>query len=208
MKIIDWVKSLFTKESYILEDGSLDVKKLLIRTFVASLPILLLYLLVMRALTHMGLDNSAVVQQFIIDFGVKGVAVYVYIVDLFVLPLSVDLIWPFVMGWNPLVAIFVMGTSSVAGAFTAYLLGRLIGLIPAIKRWILKASGTQAEELITKYGAWAIVISGLTPLPFSTICTLAGIVKLKPHLVMLSTMIRYVRMAIYYFIFSGLIYIS
>ncbi|HKM05437.1 MAG TPA: hypothetical protein VJ869_00485, partial [Sphaerochaeta sp.] len=61
--MIDWVKSLFTKESYILEDGSLDVKKLLIRTFVASLPILLLYLLVMRALTHMGLDNSEVVKQ-------------------------------------------------------------------------------------------------------------------------------------------------
>ncbi len=208
MKMIDWIKSVFSKESYILEDGSLDVKKLLVRTVVASLPILGLYLIAMKVLTNMGLENSIVVNQFISDFGVQGVALYVFVMDMFVLPFSVDLIWPFVMSWQPLVAIFVMGTSSVAGAFSAYLLGRLIGLIPPIRRWIVKVSGTQAEELITKYGVWAIVISGLTPLPFSTICTLAGIVKLKPHHVFLSTLIRYVRMAIYYFIFTGIIFIS
>lgn len=208
MKLIDKIRKLFTKDSYLLEDGSLDIKKLLIRTFAVTIFILGLYLMAMKIMTLMGLGESQVVRQFIINFGVKGVALYVFIVDMFILPLSVDLIWPFVMAWHPLVAILVMGTSSVAGAFSAYLLGRLVGLIPPIKRWVLKISGTQTEELITKYGVLAIVITGLTPLPFSTACILSGIVKLKPLDVFLSTLIRYVRMAIYYFIFVGIFIIG
>jgi membrane protein YqaA with SNARE-associated domain len=73
---------------------------------------------------------------------------------------------------------------------------------------VLRQSGTHTEQLITKYGLWAIVISGLTPLPFSTICTVAGIVELKVHLVLLSITIRYVRMALYYLIFAGMIVIG
>lgn len=208
MKLLERIKKLFSKDSYLLEDGSLNVKRLLARTLAVTIAILGLYLLAMRILTLLGLNESVVVKQFIINFGVRGVALYVFIVDLFILPLSVDLIWPFVMAWHPLVAILVMGTSSVAGAFTAYLLGRLVGLIPPIERWVLRISGTQTSELLTKYGVLAIVITGLTPLPFSTACMLAGILKLAPLKVFLSTLIRYVRMAIYYVIFVGIIFIG
>ncbi len=208
MKFINWLKGLFTKESYLLEDGTLNVKRLLRRTLAATVSILALYLLVMRLLALTNIGKSEVWKQFILDFGVHGVALYVYLVDLLVLPLSVDFIWPFVMAWHPLEAIFVMGTSSVAGALSAYLIGRLVGFIPPIKRWVLKYSGTHTEELINKYGVWAIVISGLTPLPFSTICTVAGVVKINPYLFLLGSLIRYLRMAIYYIIFAGIITIG
>lgn len=208
MKIINWVRSLFSKESYLLEDGTLNVKVLMRRTLTFTVTILALYLLVIKLITFTPLGESEVLKQFILDFGVQGVALYVYLVDLLVLPLSVDFIWAFVMAWSPFKAILVMGTSSVAGAVSAYLIGRLVGLIPPIKRWVMKVSGTHAEELINKYGVWAIVVSGLTPLPFSTICTVAGAVKLKPHLFLLGSLVRYVRMGIYYFIFAGLIYIT
>jgi len=206
--MINWIKSLFSKESYLLEDGTLNIKVLVRRTLTLTVSILVLYLLVMKLLSFTAIGKSEVLKQFVLDFGVKGVAIYVYLVDLLVLPLSVDFIWAFVMGWNPLYAILVMGTSSVAGALSAYLIGRLVGLMPPIKRWVMKVSGTHAEELIAKYGVWGIVISGLTPLPYSTICTVAGVVKLNPYLFFLGTLIRYVRMTIYYFIFAGLIYIS
>ncbi|MDY0289731.1 MAG: VTT domain-containing protein [Sphaerochaeta sp.] len=208
MKIIERLKPLFKKESYMLDDGTLDMKRLLRRTLAFTVSILALYLLGMKLLSLTTLGKSEALNQFVLNFGVQGVALYVYLVDLLVVPLSVDFIWAFVMSWHPLQAILVMGTSSVAGAVSAYLIGRLVGLIPPIKRWVMKVSGTHAEELITKYGVWAIVISGLTPLPFSTICTVAGVVKLKPHLFLLGSLIRYVRMGIYYFIFAGLIYIS
>jgi len=206
--MINWIKSLFSKESYLLEDGTLNIKVLVRRTLSLTASILVLYLLVMKLLSFTAIGKSEVLKQFVLDFGVKGVAIYVYLVDLLVLPLSVDFIWAFVMAWNPLQAILVMGTSSVAGALSAYLIGRLVGLMPPIKRWVMKVSGTHAEELIAKYGVWGIVISGLTPLPYSTICTVAGVVKLNPYLFFLGTLIRYVRMTIYYFIFAGLIYIS
>jgi len=206
--MINWIKSLFSKESYLLEDGTLNIKVLVRRTLSLTVSILVLYLLIMKLLSFTAIGKSEVLKQFVLDFGVKGVAIYVYLVDLLVLPLSVDFIWAFVMAWHPLQAILVMGTSSVAGALSAYLIGRLVGLMPPIKRWVMKVSGTHAEELIAKYGVWGIVISGLTPLPYSTICTVAGVVKLNPYLFFLGTLIRYVRMTIYYFIFAGLIYIS
>lgn len=208
MKMINWIKSFFSKESYLLEDGTLNVKVLMKRTLSLTVSILVLYLLVMKLLSYTSIGQSEVLQQFVLDFGVRGVALYVYLMDLLVFPLSVDFIWAFVMAWHPLQVILVMGTSSVAGALSAYLVGRLIRCIPPIRRWVMKVSGTHAEELIAKYGVWGIVISGLTPLPYSTICTVAGVVKLNPYLFFLGTLIRYVRMAIYYFIFAGLIYIS
>ncbi|MBI9095952.1 MAG: VTT domain-containing protein [Sphaerochaeta sp.] len=208
MEMINWIKRLFSKESYLLEDGTLNTKVLVRRTLTLTASILVLYLLVMKLLSFTAIGKSEVLRQFVLDFGVKGVALYVYLMDLLVFPLSVDFIWAFVMTWHPLQAILVMGTSSVAGALSAYLVGRLVRLIPPIRRWVMKVSGTHAEELIAKYGVWGIVISGLTPLPYSTICTVAGVVKLNPYLFFLGTLIRYVRMAIYYFIFAGLIYIS
>lgn len=208
MKILDRIKPLLAKENYMLEDGNLNMRVLLKITFTFTASILVLYLLGMKLLSLTSIGKSEVLKQFVLNFGVQGVALYVYLVEMLMFPLSVDFIWAFVMSWNPLQAILVMGTSSVAGAVSAYLVGRLVGLIPPVKRWVMKVSGTHAEELITKYGVWAIVISGLTPLPFSTICTVAGVVKLKPYLFLLGSLIRYVRMAIYYFIFAGLIYIS
>ncbi len=204
MKLLPFLKRLVSKETYLKEDGSLNVRKLLFRTFLLMLFIFTLYFIGLRYYRLLGWDDNLVVQQFIENFGVHGVALYVFIVDLFVLPLSVDLMWPFVMDWHPVIVVLVMGTSSVLGAFCAYLFGRLVGLIPIFRRWVLKQSGTHTEQLITRYGIWAIVISGLTPLPFSTICTVAGILELKMHHVLLSSLIRYVRMALYYMIFIGL----
>lgn len=200
------IKTFFKKETYLKADGSLDVPKLLWRTFLLMAFILVLYFIAYRWYIKLGLGENEIIQGFISNFGVWGVAFYVFIVDLFVMPLSVDLMWPFVMDWEPLLTILVMGTASVAGAFTAYLFGRFVGLIPIFRNWVLKQSGTQTEQLITKYGIWAIVISGLTPLPFSTICTVAGIVEMKSHLVLLSCLVRYVRMALYLAMFSGLIF--
>jgi len=208
MKIIERIKLLFAKENYMLEDGTLNIKVLVKITFTFTASVLVLYLIAMKLLSLTAIGKSEALEQFVLNFGVQGVALYVFIVEMLMFPLSVDFIWAFVMSWNPLQAILVMGTSSVAGALGAYLVGRLVGLIPPIKRWVMKVSGTHAEELITKYGVWGIVISGLTPLPYSTICTVAGVIKLKPHLFFLGSLIRYVRMAIYYFIFAGLIFIS
>lgn len=138
MKLPVWLKSLFKKETYLKEDGSLDVRKLLLRTFLLMLFIFGLYFIGLRYYRLSGWDQNVVVQQFIENFGVHGVAIYVFIVDLFVLPLSVDLMWPFVMEWHPALAILVMGASSVAGAFfLPTSLGDLSALFPS------SGSGTQ-----------------------------------------------------------------
>ncbi|WP_320128286.1 VTT domain-containing protein [uncultured Sphaerochaeta sp.] len=205
MKVFERLKRIFSKESLMLEDGTLDFKQLLFKTVLASATFLLLIFFVIHLMHLKTFSNSVSIQKFINDFGMKGVVIFVYLVDLLILPLSPDMMWPFVLSWHPMTAILVMGVSSMAGAYSAYLMGRLIGLIPFIKNLTLRLAGDDSEKILRKYGIWAIVISGLTPLPFSTICCIAGILKLKPLPVFAACQIRFVRMAIYYLIYSSIL---
>ena len=94
----------------------------------------------------------------------------------------------------------------MAGAVTAHLFGYLISLIPLFKGWVASISGSQARRLLNRYGAWAIVISGLTPLPFSTIMMASGVVRLPLWRVVLASSVRFVRMGLYYLIVTRLIF--
>jgi membrane protein YqaA with SNARE-associated domain len=196
---------VFSKESLMLEDGSLDFRQLLFKAVVLTALILSVIIFLIQFVNLKAIDESEQIQQFIRDFGMKGVAIFVYLVDLLILPLSPDMMWPFVLKWDPMTAILVMGASSAAGAYTAYLAGRLIGLIPFIRKFTLRYAGGDSEKILRKYGIWGIVISGMTPLPFSTICCLAGIVKLRPLPVLAATQIRFARMGLYYLIYSSIL---
>jgi membrane protein YqaA with SNARE-associated domain len=196
---------MFSKESLMLEDGTLDFKQLLFKTIVLTVLFLSIVFFFIQVSNLQAFNESAPIQRFIQDFGKKGVVLFVYLVDMLILPLSPDMMWPFVLKWNPLTAIFVMGASSMAGAYSAYLLGRLIGLIPVIRHWTMRLAGNESEKILRKYGIGAIVISGMTPLPFSTICCFAGILKLKPFPVLLACQVRFVRMAIYYLIYASIL---
>ncbi|AEV29172.1 putative membrane protein [Sphaerochaeta pleomorpha str. Grapes] len=205
MNVFKRLKKMFSKESLMLEDGTLDFKQLLFKTIVLTVLFLSIIFFIIQVTNLQAFNESAPIQKFISDFGMKGVALFVYLVDMLILPLSPDMMWPFVLKWNPLTAIFVMGASSMAGAYSAYLLGRLIGLIPFIKHLTLRLAGGDSEKILKKYGMWAIVISGMTPLPFSTICCIAGIVKLKPIPVLLACQIRFLRMSIYFLIYASIL---
>jgi membrane protein YqaA with SNARE-associated domain len=195
---------LFSRGEYVDDEGNLNIKRLLFHTALLMILLFAFYWGAYRLFVALGWNHNVELKKFIDDFGVRGVAGFVFIVDLLVMPMSVDLIWPFVAHWSFAKAVLVLGTASVAGAMGGYFFGRLVGLTPLFKGWVTSIATTETRDLINRYGIWAIVISGLTPLPFSTVCIASGVLRLGAGRVLLASGIRYVRMGFYYLVVTRL----
>jgi len=200
------VIAFFAKGGYIDEEGHVRIRRLLFHSLLLMVFIFALYWGAYRIYLALGWNHHSAVQEFVEQLGVGGVALYVFTVDLLILPLSVDLIWPFVISWPFAKALFVLGLSSMAGAVTAHLFGRLVSLIPLFKGWVASIAGGETRRLLNRYGSWALVISGLTPLPFSTIAIASGVLRLSFWRIVLASSVRFVRMGVYYLIATYLIF--
>ena len=134
-------------------------------------------------------------------FGILGIFLYVYIVDTLILPLSPDFVFPIAVGMNPFVMIPIIGGASALGGMTSYSIGRLLYKIPAIKKLTGKAY-MKWGGYIQHYGVLFVMLAGILPLPFSTICVAAGAVQMDVRKVTLACLTRFIRAAIYFALFS------
>ena len=134
-------------------------------------------------------------------FGILGIFLYVYIVDTLILPLSPDFVFPIAVGMNPFVMIPIIGGASALGGMTSYSIGRLLYKIPAIKKLTGKAY-MKWGGYIQHYGVLFVMLAGILPLPFSTICVAAGAVQMDARKVTLACLTRFIRAAIYFALFS------
>ncbi len=135
-------------------------------------------------------------------FGYLGVALFVFFTDMLIVPMSLDLLYPFVLRWNPVRLILTMSIASILGGYCGYWIGRLLGRLPFIRKFTEKFS-SDGGKLIEAYGVWAVVIAGFTPIPFSTICWMTGMLKVSHWKVALAALSRFPRIIIYYLIFRG-----
>ena len=169
------------------KDVRLNWKKF---ALVGIIPIILIFAGFFFVVKFIGRDNyDDVVMLIDQNFGLLGIFMYVYVVDTLILPLSPDFVFPIVAGMNPFVIIPLIGSASALGGVTSY--GRLTD--KAIVRW---------GAYIMKYGTLFVLLSGILPLPFSTICSVAGAVKLPARKVLPCCLIRYLRTALYFTFFS------
>ena len=171
------------------------MKKGLIITGLVLAVYIIIYVLAVDTLHEWGLWLSG-------SFGYGGLVLFTFVVDTFILPTSVDVIFPLVIGWSPLPLILVMSTGSAAGGFTGYWIARSFNRLPAVHRAVEKYR-EKNERLIDSYGAWAVAIAGFTPIPFSTICWTSGLMQVPPARVALACLSRFPRMAMYYLAISG-----
>ena len=181
------------------KDVRLNWKKFAI---VGIIPIILIFAGFFFVVKFIGRDNyDDVVMLIDQNLGLLGIFLYVYVVDTLILPLSPDFVFPIVAGMNPFVVIPLIGTASALGGVTSYGIGLLIHKIPIIKRITDKAI-VRWGVYIRKYGTLFVLLSGILPLPFSTICSVAGAVKLPARKVIPCCLIRYLRTALYFTFFS------
>ena len=194
-----------TEEMKEHKDVHLNWKKI---ALIGTIPIILIFIGFFLVVKYIGGENyTAAVDWFDENFGLTGIFLYVYVVDTLILPLSPDLVYPIAVSKNPLVMIPLIGTASALGGITSYAIGLLLHKIPFIRKFTDKAK-VKWGAYIRKYGVFFVIIAGILPLPFSTICVLAGALKMPAGKVIPATAIRYIRTAIYFALFrAGLLMI-
>lgn len=188
------------KGKFINEKGKITWGNIIVRVIFALLFLVLIFYLYNR-LVISNVEVNAFVEQLYDDLGFWGISLYVYLCDTFVLPLTPDVIFPLIADeWNIIQITFFIGTASVLGGLTGYWIGRLLSLIKFINRFTSKI-GRSHHQLIKEKGAWAIALAALTPIPYSTVCWSAGILKVDFKKVVIASLVRYPRMLIYYYFF-------
>lgn len=192
-----------TKQEH--KDVHLNWKKI---ALVGFIPLLLIFLGFFVVVKYIGGDNyTAAIDWFDENLGMWGIFFYVYVVDTLILPLSPDFVFPIAASMNPFIVVPVIGTASALGGVTSYAIGLLLHKIPLIKKYTEKAEAKWGAY-IRKYGTAFVILAGILPLPFSTICVLAGALKMDARKVLPATCIRYIRAALYFALFrAGLLII-
>ncbi|MGM0432218.1 MAG: YqaA family protein [Spirochaetota bacterium] len=135
-------------------------------------------------------------------FGLVGVGIYCFLVDMLIVPTTIDIIFPITLQWQPVPLLAVMSAASMAGGFAGYTIARELNHITYIQR-VADRYQARGKRLIERYGGWAVVIAGFTPLPFSTICWIAGLLNVPRGIMLLAVTSRIPRIILYYFLVQG-----
>ena len=170
---------------------------------IGFIPLILIFVGFFTVVKYIGVDNYNWIINFVDEnFGLLGIFLYVYIVDLLILPLSPDFVFPIVAGmpWYEIVPI--IGVASALGGVTGFYIGRLLNHIS----FVAKISNRAKEKwgrYIAKYGVVFVILAALLPIPFSTVCIASGVMKLESKKVIPACFVRIIRMGIFYFLFKA-----
>lgn len=185
------------RPSYIRDDGSVDGRHLLASTIIGIPLTLLLVWAEFHAVRKTGLADSFVV-RWLASSGKWAVVFYAFLCDLFISPLTVDLLWPFVTDWPFGEAALVIGLASALGGIGGYGIGRLLDRVPCVSRLAGRFKQAAWGSVIVHYGAWGVFLGALTPIPFTTVCWTAGILHVDFRRTVVACIIgRLLRMALY-----------
>lgn len=96
----------------------------------------------------------------------------------------------------PYLMVTLLALLSYVGGVLAYFIGKYIGNQPKVEQWIM-TKFYKHFTLIQKWGGVLIVFAALFPLPFSTICLVAGAVRFPFNTFLLLGLFRFVRFFAY-----------
>ena len=175
---------------------------------VGTVPIILMFIAFFIVIQKMGRANFEYYADIINNqFNLFSMCVYIWVTDTFILPLSPMFVFPMLIQYPWYLVIPVTGLASALGGVSSYFIGRLLDKVSVINRAVLRAH-EKWGAYIDKYGTTFVLVASIFPLPFSTICVLAGALKMSAKKVLPATCIRYIRAAIYFALFrAGLLII-
>ena len=78
--------------------------------------------------------------------------------------------------------------ASVAGAVAGYWLGRRFGR-PVLRRFASEDSARRVEGMFERYGAWAVILAAITPLPYKVFAISAGVLDMDLRRFILASLI-------------------
>lgn len=173
-----------------------ELGKLIFRTI---LSLIIIVVLVYLGKQYVGKYLQVGAKLFIEKFGLLGLFIDVYLVDALIVPLTPDVFLLILVSneTNQIFGLILICIASVLGGISGYGIGKYLHKLRIVQRLTSKYE-QRGEKLFQRYGTWAVAIAAFTPIPFSTICWLAGIFKMDFKPFVLATFFRIPRMVIYY----------
>lgn len=96
----------------------------------------------------------------------------------------------------PWLWILLLATTSYGAGFVAYFIGTKLYHLPRIHKWVDDVFSEQFAQ-IRRFGGLLIIIAALTPLPFSAVCIVSGVVSYPFKRFALFTLFRFARFVLY-----------
>jgi len=134
--------------------------------------------------------------------GYPGVFLFVYLIDTFIVPATGDIVFFFTREWDPAALLTVLSAASISGGFCGFLIGKFLVHLP----WVHEMTSyyrKRGSRLIERYGIWAVALAAFTPLPYSTISWIAGMLGLPSDRYLLASLLRIPRFILYYLAIRG-----
>ena len=146
-----------------------------------------------------GPQIDAAGQAFVERFGLLGIAGGMVFADALSMP-PPPLFYIVILATQPGSHLWPMVVVSVASMFGGTVGFKLSGLLAARPFFQRRIDATRArmDRLFDLYGVWAFAIASLTPMPFSIICYVAGVYRVKPKLFALVLLFRVPRLVVMY----------
>ncbi len=156
--------------------------------------VILLFLLVLVGLgllLHWFDGWRLVLVAWLLAAGMPGFFVFSVIYNVFLVPFPYDpFLWmmPVGEGWERLGWWACATAALTLAAGIDCLLGRR--LAPRVRPWLARQRGyARCERLLARHGVWAVGLSAVTPLPFSLVCWVAGLVGVRLRWVLLMALV-------------------
>jgi uncharacterized membrane protein YdjX (TVP38/TMEM64 family) len=146
-----------------------------------------------------GPQIEAAGRLFVDRFGLVGLALGTVLADAFSLP-PPPLFYILIVATGPgshLLGMTIISLASIAAGNLGYRMSALVATRPFFKRRI-DATRARMDVLFDRYGVWAFAIASATPLPFSIMCYVAGIYRIRPRLFALVCLFRIPRLVVMY----------
>lgn len=175
------------------------LKRVLTSKAVGRLAAVFILLIIASALMRERLE--AVGSWFTSHFGATGMAVGSFLADAFHFPIPPQfyLLAAVMSNASHFVAFLAICAGSVAGGFTAYWLARHFSNKAFVRRWFVHDAEAMTE-LLARYGGRAVLVGSVSPIPFSTLCVVAGLYKVSHRLLFVLLVLRIPRLVFFYFI--------
>ena len=139
---------------------------------------------------------------FVSHFGRAGVAAGTFIADGFHFPVPPQfyMLLATAAHSDPTAVVAATSLGSVLGGTAGYCVARRLGHIRALSRWLERFTGKAKELVGRRYPYRSAVAASLSPMAFSVLCYLAGLLRVKRGPVLVLLVLRIPKIVLYYYL--------
>jgi membrane protein YqaA with SNARE-associated domain len=162
----------------------------------AGLTIFIIGLLLL-GLEHFFLDFNAMLDKLVTTFSPQAILAVFALSETFLglIPPEIFIAWS-AKSAEPLLFLLFLASLSYLGGIIAYLIGKLLFLIPSVRNHLeIKIAGHITN--LRKWGGFFVFIGTMLPIPHSLVSMACGLIKYDFRQYLLWALFRYVRFGIY-----------